>query len=309
MAAAAPLEFAGVTVCRGATVALDGVDLTLTAGSVLALLGPNGAGKSTLVGAAAGLLRPASGAVRLFGADPARDRAAVRQHLGLAAQDVGVYPSLTVLQNLAAAGEFHGLGAARARRRAHELLEPLALADLAGVRAGRLSGGQRRRLHAAVALVNRPRVVLLDEPTAGADPATRSALLRAVGDLAADGASVLYITHYLPEVEELGAEVALLLGGRVRDRAPLPEFVARHARPALRLGFDGPAPDWLEGGRLAGGDWELACADPEAALARVAARWDADGPRLRSARIMRPTLEAAFAALTGGAPEGGGEEP
>ena len=225
----APLALEGVVARRGVVLALDGVDLTVDAGEVLALLGPNGAGKSTLVDVAAGLLVPERGTVRLCGADPVRDRAVVRRHLGLAAQEVGIYPPLTVRQNLRAAGELRGMRAREARLRAEELLEPMVLAELADRRAGDLSGGQQRRLHAAIALVNRPRVALLDEPTAGADATTRDALLRMVRGLADDGAAVVYITHYLPEVEALEAEVALLQAGRLMAREPLRDFVDRHA--------------------------------------------------------------------------------
>ena len=177
--------------------ALDGVDFEVPAGSVVALLGPNGAGKSTLVSIAAGLLKPDAGVV------------SVRGRPGLAPQEIGIYPSLTVRENLWAFGELYGVS----KRRAERLLEPFVLTELADRPAGRLSGGEQRRLHTAIAVVHRPRVVLLDEPTAGADTQTRSAILRAVLDLASDGAAVVYTTHYLPEVEELDAGVALLEAG------------------------------------------------------------------------------------------------
>jgi ABC-2 type transport system ATP-binding protein len=212
--------------------ALDGVDLEAAAGRITALLGPNGAGKSTLVSLAAGLTRPDAGEVRVLGEDPAVRGARVRRQIGLAPQEIGVYPQLTVRTNLRAFAELHGAKPRAARARAAELLEPFALQDLADRPAGRLSGGEQRRLHAAIALVNHPRLVILDEPTAGADPSTREHILQAVRDLAAGGTAVVYTTHYLPEVERLDADIVLLEHGRVIARGSLAELIERHAAEA-----------------------------------------------------------------------------
>jgi ABC-2 type transport system ATP-binding protein len=211
--------------------ALDGVDLDLAAGGTLALLGPNGAGKSTIASLVAGLIRPDAGTVRVLGADAAARTGAVRRQVGIAPQEIGVYPQLTVTANLRAFSELYGLWPRAAKARAAELLEPFALTDLASRPAGRLSGGEQRRLHAAIALVNRPRLVVFDEPTAGADPSTREHILQAVRDLAREGTAVVYTTHYLPEVERLDADIALLERGRVIARGTLQSLVERHATP------------------------------------------------------------------------------
>lgn len=213
--------------------ALEGVDLALAAGGVLALLGPNGAGKSTLVSLAAGLARPDAGTVRVLGADPTVRARATRRAIGVAPQEIGVYPQLTVSANLRAFAELYGTRPRAARVRAGELLAPFALTDLADRPAGRLSGGEQRRLHAAIALVNRPRLAIFDEPTAGADPSTREHILQAVRDLAEEGTAVVYTTHYLPEVERLDADIALLEAGRVIARGTVEELRARHAAPSL----------------------------------------------------------------------------
>jgi len=246
----AALELVGVThrYRRADRAALDSVDLALAEGGTLALLGPNGAGKSTLVSLAAGLLRPAAGTVRVLGGDPAGRSGATRRQVGVAPQEIGVYPQLTVLTNLRAFGEFYGLRPRAARARAAELLEPFALSELGDRPAGRLSGGEQRRLHAAIALVNRPRLVIFDEPTAGADPSTREHILQAVRDLASGGTAVVYTTHYLPEVERLDADVALLDQGRVIARGSVEELVARHGTPA-GAGADGGAAGGADGGR------------------------------------------------------------
>jgi ABC-2 type transport system ATP-binding protein len=212
--------------------ALDGVDLDLAAGGTLALLGPNGAGKSTLASLVAGLIRADAGRVLVLGADAADRTGALRRQVGIAPQEIGVYPQLSVGANLRAFAELYGMRPRAAKARAAELLEPFALTDLAMRPAGRLSGGEQRRLHAAIALVNRPKLVIFDEPTAGADPSTREHILRAVRDLAREGTAVVYTTHYLPEVERLDADIALLERGRVIARGSLASLVARHGAPA-----------------------------------------------------------------------------
>ena len=249
----AALELDGVVLRYRGTdrPALDGLDLTLGECGMLALLGPNGAGKSTLVSLAAGLLRPDAGTVRVLGADPCARGKRIRREVGVAPQEIGVYPQLTVTTNLRCFAELYGLRPRAARARAAELLAPFALEALADRPAGRLSGGEQRRLHAAIALVNRPRLVIFDEPTAGADPSTRDHILQAVRDLARDGTAVVYTTHYLPEVERLDADVALLEDGRLIARGSVAELVARHASPVGAAAGDAVAPPSLETAYLA----------------------------------------------------------
>ena len=152
------LTLAGIVKRYGERTALDGVDLLVAPGETLALLGPNGAGKSTLVSIACGLLEPDEGMVRVSGVP------------GVAPQEIGIYPSLTVRENLWAFAEIHAV----LHRRAERVLEPFVLSHLADRTAGRLSGGEQRRLHTAIALVHRPRVVLLDEPNAPRPPPART---------------------------------------------------------------------------------------------------------------------------------------
>ncbi len=294
------------------TAALDGVDLTVAPGQVLALLGPNGAGKSTLIGVASGLLRPDAGTARVIGVDPHRRRGVVRSSVGLAPQEIGIYPALTVRQNLRALGELYGLRPRRARQRADELLGPFALEDLADRPAGELSGGQRRRVHAAGALVNDPRLVLMDEPTAGADPRTRSDILRVVRTVADAGAAVLYTTHYLPEVEQLDADVALLEAGRIVAAGTVAGLVARHARTALLLTVVGALPTAVRDAAgmtvVEAGDPDdparrtlvrVAGGDPGARLRELLVTLGDDAPALDAVEIVRPSLESAYLALTG----------
>jgi ABC-2 type transport system ATP-binding protein len=292
----------GVSRRYGDVVALDGVDLEVAEGTVLALLGPNGAGKTTLVGLASGQAAPDAGTVRVCGRDPRSGRTEDRRLVGLAPQDVALYPVLSVRDNLRAFGEMSGLGAREARRRAGELAEPFRLTHLLDRRAGQLSGGEQRRLHAAAALLHRPRLVLLDEPTAGADVQTRAAILDAVRGLTGDGTSVVYTTHYLPEIEQLDPEVAVIHRGRIVARGGLGQLVARHGDAAVTLDFDGPVPgdvSWPDGTVVDGSRVRVPCEEPGPALPALVAPLGSHAERLRSVELVRPSIEAVYLALTG----------
>jgi ABC-2 type transport system ATP-binding protein len=201
----------------GDVVALDGVDLELRGGEILAVLGPNGAGKSTAVAALLGLRRLDAGRARLFGSDP-REPAA-RRRVGAVLQELGFPPGLRVREavDLVRAHFPDSLGTREALDRLD--LGPLADRDAAG-----LSGGQRRRLAVALALVGRPRALFLDEPTAGMDATVRRAVLRDVAGFAADGGAVLLTTQQLRDAEEVASRVVLLRAGRVALDGSLPEM-------------------------------------------------------------------------------------
>jgi ABC-2 type transport system ATP-binding protein len=310
---AAMLEIDGLCKRYGTHEVLCGVDLAVLSGQVLALLGPNGAGKSTLVSIAAGLCLPDGGQARVAGFDVRRERRGALAHLGLAPQDTGVYPTLTVKQNLDFFARLNGVPSRQVPGRVREVAETLGLTSLLGQRAGQLSGGQRRRLHTALAVVHGPEVLLLDEPTVGADVAARAGLLDVVRKLAAGGAAILYTTHYLPEVEQLGADVAILHEGRIRLAGHLQEVVASYAQTRATLTFVGDAPV-LSGWQVAGerlvrdvvGD-ELGPVVADA-IAVLAAR--GGEVQLAGMEIARPSLETAYLAVTGdhrNAPEGGAD--
>lgn len=253
----------------------------------------------------AGLCLPDRGHARVAGFDVQRERRKALAHLGLAPQDTGVYSTLTVKQNLDFFARLNGVPSRQVPRRVSEVAEVLGLTSLLGQRAGQLSGGQRRRLHTALAIVHGPDVLLLDEPTVGADVAARTGLLDVVRRLVAGGASVLYTTHYLAEVEQLGADVAILQGGRVCASGPLKDVVATYARTRAILTFIGEAPE-LEGWHAAGCrlvrelvDHEVGRAVADALAALTAAGGDF---ALAGVEILRPSLENAYLAVTGELP-------
>ena len=201
------------------TVALENFDLTVPAGAFFGLLGPNGAGKTTLISAVCNLIRISSGDVRVFG-EPA-DSTIARGWVGLAEQDINLDRFLTVEETLVYHGGYFGMTKVDAERRAGEMIDAFDLRAKANVPTPKLSGGMRRRLLLARALMHRPRLVILDEPTAGVDFELRHELWRYIRQLHSEGTTILLTTHYLEEAEELCEEIALIKGGRLiaRDSA------------------------------------------------------------------------------------------
>lgn len=280
---------------------LRAVDLDIAAGEICALLGPNGAGKTTCVSIVAGLRRPDRGTVEVGGIDAVAHPRRARELLGLAPQDLGIYPGATVRENLRVFGALAGLRRAALRGRIDEVATALDLQPLLDRYAGLLSGGQKRRLHTAIALLHRPRLLLLDEPTVGADVETRSALLDVIAQLAADGAAVCYTSHYLSEIEALDATVAVLEAGEIVARGSIAELTRSHAPPMVELTFDGPPPQLRIGARVEreGAVLRLRTAEPAATAAEAITALGPDAARLLSVELLRPGLESAYLALTG----------
>ncbi|MGZ4666842.1 MAG: ABC transporter ATP-binding protein, partial [Frankiaceae bacterium] len=241
-AAPTVLSVEGLHKSYGQVKALCGLDLEVAPGQIVSLLGPNGAGKSTFVSIVAGLRRPDAGSVFVGGVDALARPKAARSLIGLAPQELGIYPVVTVRQNLTLFGELAGLGRRELRIRVQEVAEALLLDDLLDRLAGELSGGQKRRLHTAAALVHRPRLLLLDEATAGADVETRAQLVSLVRELAAEGPPSCTPRTTCREVETLGAYVVLIDKGSVLARGAVAELVARHGGSVVELRFDGEAP-------------------------------------------------------------------
>lgn len=272
---------------------LRGVYLRVEPGQILGLLGRNGAGKSTLITILCGLRRADSGTASICGHRPASADAA--RLIGYAPQELGIYPDLSVAQNLAAFGELHGLGRREAASRADEVMELLGLSEKRGQRASHLSGGQQRRLHAGMAIMHRPRLVFMDEPTVGADVEARSQILRAVRQLADEGAAVVYTSHYLAEFEELGSDIAILNEGRVVARSTLEEIITGHGRAEVTLEFDRRVPaidGWNADDRrlqLIGDE-----ADPGSRIGEALASPALEGARLTDVRIMQASLHNAY---------------
>ena len=287
------LDARGIRKSYAAHKVLRGVDLRVEPGQILGLLGRNGAGKSTLITILCGLRRADSGSISICGHRPASTDAA--RLIGYAPQDLGIYPDLSVAQNLATFGELHELGRREAASRAGEVMELLGLTEKRGQRASHLSGGQQRRLHAGMAIMHRPRLVFMDEPTVGADVEARSQILRAVRQLADEGAAVVYTSHYLAEFEELGSDIAILNEGRIVASGTLEDIIAGHGHAEVTLEFDRPAPSiegWDADGTLLRhiGDE----ADPGSRIGEALASPALQGARLTDVRITQASLHNAY---------------
>ncbi len=265
----------------GAVTAVEGLSLEVSRGEVFGLLGPNGAGKSTTIGMAVGLITPDRGEVELDGVGRPTDPA-VRRKLGVAPQNLAIYDEMTGQENLYFFARMYGLHGDERRRRTQEVLEAVGLASRQRDRVRVYSGGMKRRLNLAVALIHDPPMLLLDEPTAGVDPQSRNAILELVRRLAGEGRTIVYTTHYMEEAARLCDRVGIIDKGRVLALGTVHELVAAHGGHSVVT---------LE---REAGEERIETDQPLAELAKVMQNGD-----LRGVRIDRPDLESVFLSLTG----------
>ncbi len=284
----------------GDVTALRGASLDVAAGTIVSLLGRNGAGKSTLLSIIAGLVKADAGSVTVGGVDVLANPKSATGLVGIAPQRTGIYPPLSVRENLEFFGELSGLSRSDRRSRAGSVAEQLGLAGLLDRKAMKLSGGEARRLHTGCALMHRPKVLMLDEPTVGADVTTRVQLIDAVRQLAVDGAAIIYTTHYLPEVEALDASIVIIDDGRVLTSGSRAELIDAHRAIGLDLHTVSPLTPELthvlgaaESGPL---HYRITATTP---LHEVVARLAAAGIGIESVQARKPDLESVFIAVTG----------
>jgi ABC-2 type transport system ATP-binding protein len=275
------LTLSGLHKRYGETVAVDGLSLSVNPGEVLGLLGPNGAGKSTTVHLAMGLLRPDQGEVRVEGLGSPR-QPEVRRHLGVAPQALALYEALTAEENLRFFGRVFGLSGRRLAERVEWALDFAALADRRHDRAGTYSGGMKRRLNLAAALVHDPALILLDEPTAGVDPQARNAILERIAGLRQLGRTVIYTTHYMEEAARLCDRVAIVDHGRLLALDTVAGLLRTHGGDPVLVA------------RVGGEERRISTRDPGGELTRLLGQ----GP-VEDFRVERADLEQVFLHLTG----------
>jgi lipooligosaccharide transport system ATP-binding protein len=298
------VEARSLTKSFGDRLAVDHLDLTVPRGVCYGLLGPNGAGKTTTLRMVYGVTRPSAGSIRVFGIDVSRDPRAVRARLGVTLQENVLIEALPPEENLRVFGRYHLIREPELSKRVEELMELLELRSHAGLPVKALSGGFQRRLAIALSLMNRPELLVLDEPTTGLDPAVRQALWSRIRQLRASGTTVLLTTHYMDEAERLCETVAIIAEGRViAEDSPRRLIEQNRARDAIELDCNAeeeaellrelePAPH-----RLRVGDRVWFYVDDAAPIVERVHQWDGGDHR---PLVVRPTdLEDVFLSLTG----------
>ncbi|WP_457099028.1 ABC transporter ATP-binding protein [Microbacterium sp. P5_E9] len=299
---------------RPAVRALDGLSFTVPPGRVFGLLGPNGAGKSTTTKILTTLSRPTGGTARVAGHDVAREADAVRAAIGYVSQGSSTDPLLTAVENLEIAARLRGMGAADARSRARRLLDEFGLAEASRRPVSTFSGGMRRRLDVAAALVHRPQVLFLDEPTTGLDPEARATMWAEIRRLSGEEAlTVVLTTHYLEEADRLAHEILLVDEGRAVVQGTPAELKAALHGDSLRVSLIEPDPDAVRRAvagvadlrdivvEVSGVEGVLAARtdDASAAVGAVIAALDAAGIRFGQVAASHPTLDDVYLHFVG----------
>ncbi len=313
MSAGAAIEAQGLVKSYGDVRALDGVDLTAPTGTVLGLLGPNGAGKTTAVRILTTLLPADGGSARVAGIDVAHEAPQLRRRIGLAGQYAAVDENLTGFENLQMVGQLYHLPKGEPKARAAELLERFDLADAGGRLVRTYSGGMRRRLDLAAALVARPPVLFLDEPTTGLDPRSRIGLWETIEGRVADGTTVLLTTQYLDEADRLADRISVIDHGQVIAEGSSDELKDQVGGESLEVTLEAPGDAEAAIAALA----EVASSRPEldglvlkvpvaqrkGTIAAAVERLIAAGVEIDDIAMRRPTLDDVFLKLTGHAAE------
>jgi ABC-2 type transport system ATP-binding protein len=309
----------GLVKCFGKVRALGGVDLDVRRGTVLGLLGPNGAGKTTLVRVLTTLLTPDGGTASVAGLDVVRDAAALRQRIGLAGQYAAVDENLTGLENLTMVGRLYGESRARAKERGRELLARFDLVDAGGRMTSTYSGGMRRRLDLAAALVAKPPVLFLDEPTTGLDPRSRIGLWETIEGLVSEGTTVLLTTQYLDEADRLADSITVIDRGLVIAQGTSDELKDRVGGERVEVTLERAEDLDLAIRTLAPMSEEPPTGEERmvrapvrtrsGTIAEAVRRLTDEGIGVDDINLRRPTLDDVFLSLTGHAAEEDGGPP
>ena len=293
----------------GDLVAVDDVSFRIAPGETYGLLGPNGAGKTTTISMVAGLIAADAGTVTVVGQAMTPRTIEPKRHVGLVPQELAIYPDLSGRENLSLFGRLQGLRRPGLTTRVDEVLDLIGLADRAKDRSKEYSGGMKRRLNIGIGLLNRPDLLILDEPTVGVDPQSRNAILESVEALSVEGMAVLYTTHYMEEAERLCDRIGIIDSGRLQAEGTRDELVRlTGGTDTIRLGGSGDLAGAAEELRLIPGvervDTErrsatLTVKDAPALVAQVVGTATSYGVTLTDVEIARPDLESVFLHLTG----------
>jgi len=285
--------------------ALDGVTLSIAPGEIFGLLGPNGAGKTTFVRSVAGRVRPDAGTLAVFGRSPGEPGASALR--GWVPQEIALYPLLSARENLRSFGRYQGLAGDALEAAADRSLAWAALAERADERTERLSGGMKRRLNIAAGTIHRPRLLLLDEPTAGVDPQSRERIYDMIEELAAEGVAILYTTHYMEEAERLCDHIAIIDHGRIIALGTRDELVSSTLgrRRTLTVDSEGRMTDALReelrrrGASLTDDAAVIPVEEPAREIPEILDVFRRHGVGVRDLTLKAASLEDVFLHLTG----------
>lgn len=302
------LQVDGLRKSFGNTRAVDGVTFHVVAGEAYGLLGPNGAGKSTTINLILGLLPADAGSVTVGGLDLRAKASQVKQMIGFVPQDIALYPTLSARENLSFWGRMYGLSGATLAQRTDEALNMVGLADRAKERIGTYSGGMKRRINIAAALLHHPQLLIMDEPTVGVDPQSRNRILETVRELNQGGMTVIYTSHYMEEVEFLCSRIGIVDQGRIIAEGTLDELrqiIGHRSRIRLRLSDDTAhvverlrTLKQIDSVEVRGDEIIVVTAEPAGVLPAVTAEC-VEHARIQSVAIEEANLEAVFLHLTG----------
>lgn len=287
----------------GQKTALHDVSFQVRAGTCFGLLGPNGAGKSTTMKILASILAPDSGSVHVFGIDAVQRAGDVRKVIGYVPQNITLYEKLTAYDNLLFFGEMYGLQGAALKQRISEVLELVGLQDRARDALSTFSGGMMRRVNMAAALLHRPKLIILDEPTVGIDPQSRNHIFEMIRQLNQEGVTILYSTHYMEEVEVMCEDVAIIDHGSVIVHGGLHELLAQYGTQSVYVETDGAAvPDLASvPGTSAshGSGWKIETDDVLRTMRSVSDACLQSHCAVTRLEVVRPSLETVFLNITG----------
>jgi ABC-2 type transport system ATP-binding protein len=303
------IEVLGLRKSFGENHAVQGVSFEVSQGEIFSLLGPNGAGKTTTISMLSCLLRPTDGDARVMGHSIRSDQTGVKSVLGVVPQDIALYEDLTARENLTFWGKMYNLRGSKLKPRVDEVLDVIGLRDRANERVGKYSGGMKRRVNIGVALLHKPKVIYMDEPTVGIDPQSRRNILDSVVKLKDEGMTVLYTTHYMEEAQELSDHIGIMDHGKLiacGTNEELVKLVGQQTRIDLTLNanVENVMSDWKEIDGVShvtaeDGMVTVLVNDSNLVLPHLfeaAARLSA---RITSVDIREPNLEAVFLHLTG----------
>lgn len=302
------LEAKGLSKRYGSTVAVDSLSFSLERGVRFGLLGPNGAGKTTTISMLVGALKPDAGQVLLEGKAITSETDPARRKIGYVPQELALHQDLAAIDNLRFFGALYGLHGAELTKRCDAALDLVGLRDRQKSRVSEYSGGMKRRLNLAAALLHQPELLILDEPTVGVDPQSRNAIFENLETLLAQGVTLLYTTHYMEEVERLCETVAIVDHGRIVAQGSLPQLKAMLPQSAARLRVTLDDSDALSEADLAAIDLPMertedgffaSLTDTHAETERILATLRTQGHRVRALATDQPNLEDVFLHLTG----------